>query len=91
MMAMAVVWIAPDTEAIDVEPQHVMSLLQRHTQTSDRLQHLRVRAGPDGASRQLVIFGFVMAHGSKQARDTLRGLAEKAIAAEPQLRHWRVI
>jgi len=39
----------------------------------------------------MIVFGFVNAETSEQARHTLRTIADTAIATEPGLRNWRVI
>lgn len=90
-MAMAAVWIAPDTGAHPATEERVTALLHRYAPAGGQLQHLRVRAGPSGLVDQMVVFGFVMADTSEQARKTLRAIAETTIAAEPELHHWRVV
>jgi hypothetical protein len=88
VMAMTVVWIAPLSTACTVDTARAAELLNRHTRTEDQLQHLRVRAGPDG---QLMIFAFLMADNRHQARATLLDVIKRTLTAEPDLRLWRII
>ena len=85
VMAMAAVWIAPMTGAPNLTSAEVCEALWRHIGLRDRVEHLRIRAGP---SRYLV-FGFVMADSDEQAQVTVERLTDRAIAVESALAHWR--
>lgn len=85
-MAMAALWLAP-LDGEDVEPQRLEALIQRQIQLTDQVQHIRVRAGPAGC----VLFGFIMAGSSAEAREALQEITQRALVNEPELLTWRVI
>jgi hypothetical protein len=84
---MAALWIAPLETGMSVPPDLVTQLLRRHQTPGDRIEHLRVRAGPEG----LLIFGFLLADSSQAAKSALQDLVHRTLTTEPTLRLWRVI
>jgi hypothetical protein len=86
-MEMSTVLVAPLTMSCGLDAEAFRELLAQHASPTDRLQHIRVRAGPHG----LWIFGFLVADSPEQARITLRRLVETTMTKTPALSLWRVV
>jgi hypothetical protein len=87
MMVAAFLRIAPLASTAGIDPAVLRDLMWDCAAPDDAVEHLYIRAGPDGVD----IIAFIDTTDARQADDALHRLVEKSIASKPQLRLWRVI
>lgn len=84
-MRVAHLRIAPLTPTTTIDPSVLRDLLL--TDPEGRVEHIRIRAGPDGTD----ILAFVDSDSAEAAIDVLRRLVNKRIATTGPLHSWRII
>lgn len=84
-MKVAHLRIAPLTPSTTIDPSVLRDLLL--TDPEGRVEHIRIRAGPDGAD----ILAFIDSDSAETAIDILRSLVHEKIATTRLLHSWRII
>ncbi|MEU1685444.1 hypothetical protein [Micromonospora sp. NPDC005707] len=79
--------ITPLDSAITLAPQVLRDLIYAHALPTDGMEHVRVRAGPEGVD----VLAFVDSDDPEAATEILHNVVRAAIRQEPLLRLWRII
>ena len=83
-MQMSTLRIAP---LLSCDPDLLRDLMRSRAAAGDGLEHLQVRAGPQGVQ----VFAFFRAATPPEAETRLRRIVEATIATAPELHNWRVV
>lgn len=77
----------PATEETTPDPVAITDLLWSHARPENHVEHLRVRAGPDGIDLAV----FVLAEDEGTALLTARDLCTRALRGTPGLADWHLV
>jgi hypothetical protein len=83
-MQLASLCVAP---LVSFAPETLRDLLEANATPGTGLEHIQVRAGPEG----LQVFAFFRSTSAHDAEARLRRLIGATIAGTPALRTWRIV
>ncbi|WP_248958347.1 hypothetical protein [Sphaerisporangium perillae] len=83
-MRMSTLRVAP---LVSCDAEMWRELVRRNADSGAGLEHIQVRAGPQG----LDIFAFFRVATAEEADARLRRLVETTIASTPELQFWRIV
>lgn len=86
-MQLSTARVAPLTGSADLDPEVLRGLIWRHHATGDRVEHVRVRAGPG----YLDIAIYTLTDDETESDNTTRNLIDRTLTSTPELHLWRVI
>ncbi|MGW0811184.1 hypothetical protein [Nonomuraea sp. NPDC002799] len=72
---------------VSFAPETLRELLEANATSDTRLEHIQVRAGPNG----LQIFAFFRSTSAHEAEARLRRLIATTITSTPALHSWRIV
>ncbi|MCI4065239.1 hypothetical protein MRQ36_22800 [Micromonospora sp. R77] len=79
--------IAPLDPTRALPPRALRDLIHAHATPADRLEHIRIRAGPQGFD----VMAFIDGDDPVSAAEILSRVVSLAISREPLLSLWRIL
>ncbi|MFG1894681.1 hypothetical protein ACGFIP_11755 [Micromonospora zamorensis] len=79
--------IVPLDPTRTLAPRVLRDLIHAHAAPADRLEHIHIRAGPQGVD----VLAFVDSNDVGSATEILRRVISLAISQEPLLSLWRIL